>query len=180
MQRVPLRVQEAEVWVTSGWFDLEDGQDRSLSCVGVPPDWAEIDNGLQIRCKAAPRSGAVRLKAWLDEPPGHEGQWDERIELLIDWTSGWVSSMEQTEGMSFSLVPLRLPRPIVCGSLARCGLSVKEPPRTPPGMLKALPPCRSATCSNFGPCHSPRRWPKTQKHRGPSWRVSLRAGRKRF
>jgi len=90
MQRVPLRVQEAEVWVTSGWFDLRDGQDMSLAFVGEPPAWADIDNGLQIRCKAVDRSVAVRLEAWLDEPPGDEGQWDERSEVLIDWTSGWV------------------------------------------------------------------------------------------
>jgi DNA-binding CsgD family transcriptional regulator len=90
MQLVPLRVQEGEVWVTSGRFDLRDNQDVSLSFVGVPPAWAEIDNGLQIHCKAVDLRIAVRLEAWMDEPPGHEEQWDERSELLIDWTSGWV------------------------------------------------------------------------------------------
>lgn len=90
MQQVPLRVQEAEVRVTSGWFDLRDGQDMSLSFVGEPPDWAEIDNGLHIYCKAVDRSVALRLEAWLDEPSGDEEQWDEKSELLIDWTSGWV------------------------------------------------------------------------------------------
>ena len=184
MQRVPLRVKEAEVWVTSGRVDLRDTQDVSLSFLGVPPDWAEIDNGLQISCQAAPRSVAVRLEAWMDEPPGHEEQWDDRSELLIDWTSGWVWLDDCDSGapprLSFSLVPLRLPRPIVCGSLARCGLTVKEPQRTPSGPLKAFPLLRSATCSSFGPCHSPRRWPKTRKPLRPSWRVFLRARRKRF
>lgn len=90
MQPGPLGVQEGEVWVTSGEFDLRDGQDLSLSFVGVPPAWAEIDNGLQIYCKAVDLRIAVRLEAWMAEPPGHEEQWDERSELLIDWTSGWV------------------------------------------------------------------------------------------
>jgi DNA-binding CsgD family transcriptional regulator len=90
MQLVPLRVQEGEVWVTSIRFDLRDSQDLSLSFLEGPPGWAEIDNGLQIHCKAVDRSVAVRMEAWLDEPPGHEEQWDDKIELLIDWTSGWV------------------------------------------------------------------------------------------
>src|SRR5258708_1139525 len=90
MQLVPLRVQEGEVWVTSGRFDLRDNQDVSLSFVGVPPAWAEIDNGLQIDCKAVDLRIAVRLEAWMDEPPGHEEQWDERRELLIYWTPAWV------------------------------------------------------------------------------------------
>jgi len=89
MQRAPLRVQEGEVW-TSGRFDLRSGQDLSLSFVGAPPAWAEIGNGLQIECQTVDQSIAVRLEAWMDEPPGDEEQGDERMELLIDWTSGWV------------------------------------------------------------------------------------------
>ncbi|SRR5258708_2306198 len=111
MQRVPLRVQEGEVRVTSGRFDLRDGQDMSLSFIGVPSDWTEIDNGLQIHCKAVDRSVAVRLEAWLDEPPGHEEQWDDRSELLIDWTSGWVY-LDACDGgvpeLEFSLGPSAL------------------------------------------------------------------------
>src|SRR5260370_15120159 len=90
MQLVPLRVQEGEVWVTSGRFDLRDNQDVSLSFFGVPPAWAEIDNGLQIHCKAGDLQIAVRFEAWMDEPPGHEEQSDERMELLIEWPSGCV------------------------------------------------------------------------------------------
>jgi DNA-binding CsgD family transcriptional regulator len=113
MQSVPLRVLEGEVRVWSDRFDLRDDDPyMSLSFAGVPPDWAEIHNlGLTIMCKATDQPIAVRMEAWMDEPSGHEEQWDERIEILIDWTSGSVSLDPDLEGgreLAFSFGPSAL------------------------------------------------------------------------
>ncbi len=113
MQPVPLRVLEGEVHVWEDRFDLRDDDPyMSLSFAGVPPDWAEIHNlGLTIICKAADQPIAVRMEAWMDEPSGHEEQWDERIEILIDWTSGSVSLDPNLEGgreLEFSFGPSAL------------------------------------------------------------------------